>query len=103
MAQRLGYDPFEGSGGIAVRARIHPAGDSLVGDLDLRDADGRAMGARQLAAREGDCAELGESLALAMRHCRRSDELHPTGCAAARPRPRACASPGPANDGGPTA
>lgn len=64
VAQRLGYDPFDPGATKTVRAVIRRRGGALTGTLDLVDAQGKALGHRELASKAGDCEELAATLTL---------------------------------------
>jgi hypothetical protein len=66
VAARLGYDPFQGGVGIAVRAHIEARGRGLTASVEARAEDGALLGRRELSSEHGDCEELARALALAI-------------------------------------
>jgi len=66
VVSRLGYDPFDGRPGLAISARIARVGTKLHGQLEIREADGRVLGTRDLTSVADDCAELAQTMAFAI-------------------------------------
>jgi hypothetical protein len=65
VAARLGYDPFRRDAATTVRAIITREGRGLRARIEIRDAGGGELGARQLGSSR-DCAELVSAAALAI-------------------------------------
>ncbi len=63
---QLGYDAFRADAPDLVTVRIAPAGRTLEGHLDWRDASGRAIGEQSFPSRSGDCAELARAMGFAL-------------------------------------
>jgi hypothetical protein len=63
---RLGYSPFRASAGERVIARIEPAGRTLEGRLEWRDATGGWIGEQTFPSRTGDCGELARAMGFAL-------------------------------------
>lgn len=66
VAARLGYDPFDERAPGSVSARLAREGDKLVGRVEVRDADGRTVGSREITSGQNDCTELASALTLAV-------------------------------------
>jgi len=65
VAARLGYDPFESSGVVALLVELTPQGPEVVGRLRLTGEHGEKRGERTLRSGDTDCLELASSMALA--------------------------------------
>jgi hypothetical protein len=63
VTAQLGYDPF-GEGPLTVTTTIERSGKGLVARIELSDAEGAPMGARELSG--NDCAELAPAVELVL-------------------------------------
>ena len=66
VAGRLGYDPFRKGAPERVIVRIEPAGKSLEGHLEWRDATGGWIGEQTFPSRTGNCAEIARAMGFAL-------------------------------------
>ncbi|HVY45416.1 MAG TPA: hypothetical protein VHB21_06030 [Minicystis sp.] len=64
VAERLGYDPFDGGARDVVRVVLAPRGRELVARIERLDGDGASAGAREIGSTARDCKELSASVAL---------------------------------------
>jgi hypothetical protein len=92
VAERLGYDPFDGGAGEVVRVSIAPRGGELVARIERLDAAGTGVGARELGSKAPDCNELSASVALAI-----SIALDPSRVLVASPPPAVAAESAPSS------
>src|SRR5690348_14896707 len=63
VVARLGYDPFDKAGSLALRVEFRPIGSEIAGSLVLSGNAGAKPTNRTL--RDADCFELASSMALA--------------------------------------
>jgi hypothetical protein len=66
VTARLGYDVFRADAPDLVIVHIEPAGRTLEGRLDWRDANGASVGEQAFPSRTGDCAELARAMGFAL-------------------------------------
>jgi len=66
VAGRLGYDPFRKGAAERVIVRIDPAGKSLEGHLEWRDASGEWAGEQTFPSRTGNCGEIARAMGFAL-------------------------------------
>jgi hypothetical protein len=92
VAERLGYDPFDGAAHEVLRVELVPRGSDLVARIDRLDASGAGAGSRELTSSAPDCKELSASVALAI-----SIALDPSRALLAPPAPPAVAEPVPSS------
>ncbi len=65
VAERLGYDPFDGGATQTLHARLDHGGDGFSAVIQLRDPSGQIHAERRLEGTR-DCAELASAMALSM-------------------------------------
>jgi hypothetical protein len=99
VVARLGYDPFSTGAGLTLLVRVALQETSLVGKVEVVDAQSTSRGTREIAVESGRCAQLMKALSLsisiaidpeaALAKTARDDEASP---AAAAPQPPAAPS-----------
>jgi hypothetical protein len=63
---RLNYDPFDGRPGLFISARVLRLASQLRGELEIKDAEGRLLGTREVSSMQEDCTELVQTMAFAV-------------------------------------
>ena len=66
VASRLAYDPFRETAATTVATSMQARRKELLARIELRDAKGAVIGARELVSPESDCSELARAVALAI-------------------------------------
>jgi hypothetical protein len=64
--ERLGYDPFNALGRVAVSVTITRTARGLRGEIRVDDPAREVVSSRAIESSSGDCAELGKAMALAI-------------------------------------
>jgi len=63
---RLGYQPFRDDASDRIVVRIEPAGRTLKGRIEWRQASGGSIGEQAFPSRTGDCGELARAMGFAL-------------------------------------
>src|SRR3569623_946437 len=63
---RLGYQPFRDDASDRIVVRIEPAGRTLKGRSEWRQASGGSIGEQAFPSRTGDCGELARAMGFAL-------------------------------------
>lgn len=66
VAGRLGYSAFRDDAQDSIVVRIEPAGRTLKGRIEWRQASGGSLGEQQFPSRTGNCAELTRAMGFAL-------------------------------------
>jgi hypothetical protein len=66
VAARLGYEPFDEHGELAVWATVSRTGHMLEAWIQIAGPDGKAAAERRLTSRQSDCSELASAMELAI-------------------------------------
>ena len=66
VADRLGYEPFDGRAARHVSAVLARAGQTLEAKIELGDGNGGIQARRKLVSRQRDCTELAAAVELAI-------------------------------------
>jgi hypothetical protein len=66
VAARLGYEPFDDRGEVAVSATVSRVGRRLEARIKITDATGKTTAERKLSSRQSDCSELASAMELAI-------------------------------------
>jgi len=66
IADRLGYEPFDGIAALHVSAVLARAGQTLEAKIELGDGNGGIQARRKLVSRQRDCMELAAAVELAI-------------------------------------